>query len=322
MKFIGIIPARYGSTRFPGKPLVMIDGKTMIQRVYEQAKQALDNVWVATDDSRIMKEVEHFGGKVFETGECKNGTERCAIVARKLLLEADTVVINIQGDQPFIDPQAIGDLIDAFKENINIATLIAPEDPAEIDNPNSVKVHINSIGDAVDFSRVHYSAYINYKHIGVYGYHVKTLLQLVELPPNANLEQMAWLDAGYKIKCIYGRYEGISVDTPEDLLKIKPKLNETIIYKIFNQEVEAIKQIPITMFYSKAVDLIYHHVHELGGKLITTGMGKAGGVAKDLATTFSSTGTPAVFLHPAEAQHGDLGVIQKNDVLLMISNSG
>lgn len=327
MNIIGIIPARYGSTRFPGKPLAMIDGKTMIQRVYEQAKKALKEVWVATDNHQIYNHVKAFGGTVVLTSEtCRNGTERCAEVILSNMedddITEDTIVVNIQGDEPLIDPQAIGDLIDAMKEGVKIATLTTFLDPTEITNPNVVKVIIHPGGNAYHFSRMLTERFANYKHIGVYAYRVKTLLKLTELPPDTNLEQMAWLNAGYRIKCVSVPYRGGSVDTPEDLIVVEQKIIRDQVAEVLMAERQAVLNIPISNMYAKAIDIIYECVHKKGGKLITTGMGKAGQVADDIATTFSSTGTPAVFLHPAEAQHGDLGLIQKNDVLLMISNSG
>lgn len=329
MNIIGIIPARYGSTRFPGKPLAIIDGKTMIQRVYEQAKKALKEVWVATDDHQIYNHVKAFGGTVVLTSEtCRNGTERCAEVILSNMenddITEDTIVVNIQGDEPLIDPQAIGDLIDAMKEGVEIVTLIAPpiQTSKEGKNPNIVKAIIGSGGYAMFFSREYLLQHVNFRHIGVYAYRVKTLLQLAELPPNKDLEQLAWLHAGFRIKCVSVSYTGISVDTPEDLIKVEQKIVRNTVAEVIMDERAAITLIPVSNMYAKAIDIIYECVHKKGGKLITTGMGKAGQVADDIATTFSSTGTPAVFLHPAEAQHGDLGLIQKNDVLLMISNSG
>jgi arabinose-5-phosphate isomerase len=320
MKIIGIIPARYGSTRFPGKPLAIIDGKPMIQRVYEQAKKAIENVWIATDNERIASVAEGFGGKVFQTGECATGTERCAIVARELLLAADDIVINIQGDEPLIDPQAIGDLIDAMKEGVEIATLIGGEETSS--NLNYVKVLVSPFSkNATLFSRTWIAGYVNYRHIGVYAYRVETLLMLSQFS-NTDLEQLAWLDAGCRIKCVQTPYKSISVDTPEDVIAVEQKIIRNQVAEILMAERQAIINIPVSNAYAEAISIIYNRVHKQRGKLITSGIGKAGQVAHDIATTFSSTGTPAVFLHPSEAQHGDLGILQPNDVMLLITNSG
>jgi arabinose-5-phosphate isomerase len=290
--------------------------------VYEQAKKAIENVWVATDDHRIYNHVESFGGQAVLTSKgCRSGTERCATLARGLLLAADDIVVNIQGDEPLIDPRAIGDLIDAMKEGVEIATLIGGEETTT--DPNRVKVLISPLsGYAAMFSRTLIEWDTNYKHIGVYAYRVETLLMLAEFSSITGLEQIAWMNAGCKIKCVQTSYESMSVDTPEDLIAVEQHIVRNQVAEVLIAERQAVINIPVSNMYATAIDIMYKRVHEQGGKLITTGMGKAGGVAKDLATTFASTGTPAVFLHPSEAQHGDLGIIQKNDVLLMISNSG
>lgn len=237
MKIIGIIPSRYASTRFPGKPLVDIDGKTMIRRVYEQASKAtaLSDVIVATDDERIFKEVKSFGGKVVMTSSNhKNGTERCAEIAASF--NAD-VIINIQGDEPFIEPVQINLLADCFKdENTQIATLIK-EHPLnnELRNPARIKVVVNKNMEALYFSRsvIPYTKpeILNtkyYKHIGIYAYRKNALLEIVNLPESSlekaeSLEQLRWLENGYKIKCAITTHESISIDTPEDLNNVLAK---------------------------------------------------------------------------------------------------
>jgi 3-deoxy-manno-octulosonate cytidylyltransferase (CMP-KDO synthetase) len=238
MKITGIIPARYASTRFPGKPLVDIEGKTMIRRVYEQALKAktLSDVIVATDDERIFKEIERFGGKVMMTSQThQNGTERCAEVAAKL--DAD-VIINIQGDEPFIQPEQIDLLANVFKVKLeapSIATLIK-EHPFHVfdetlTNPARVKVVVNNNLEALYFSRATIPFLRDsskalsttfYKHIGIYGFRKEVLLQLVKLPPShlelaESLEQLRWLENGYKIQCAITDMESASVDVPEDL---------------------------------------------------------------------------------------------------------
>jgi len=235
MKITGIIPARYASSRFPGKPLINIGGKTMIRRVYEQAIQAksLGEVIVATDDERIFKEITDLGGKAVMTLPThQNGTERCAEVAEKL--DAD-VIINIQGDEPFIQPQQIDLLARAFTdhpETTQIATLIK-EHPldGELRNSSRIKVVIDKYLNALYFSRsiipfqrdsskalsIPY-----YKHIGIYGFRKDILLDVVKLAPTIletaeNLEQLRWLENGYSIKCAITTFESASIDTPEDL---------------------------------------------------------------------------------------------------------
>ena len=232
---IGIIPARYASTRLPGKPLIMIGGKTMIQRVYEQAKKVteLDEVYVATDDARIADAVKNFGGHAILTSpDHQSGTDRCSEVLKKLNKQVD-VVINIQGDEPFIDPAQIALVASCFNDaSVNIASLIKKLDKeSEVQNPNTVKAVINSLGNALYFSRspIPYrrnpEAQITYyKHIGIYGYRAQTLIDLTRLPQGAiekaeSLEQLRWLENGYDIRLKETNMETISIDTPDDLMK-------------------------------------------------------------------------------------------------------
>ena len=199
LRVIAIIPARYASTRFPAKPLAILGGKMVIERVYEQVKKAIDKVVVATDDKRIYDAVASFGGEVVMTSsEHRSGTDRCAEAYEKLGYEAD-IVINIQGDEPFIAPEQIETLIECFEnEKIDIATLVKPfsaEDSIEdIENPNSPKVVINTRNEAIYFSRsvvpylrgVERSEWLKnhtfYKHIGIYAFHAKTLKEVTTLP--------------------------------------------------------------------------------------------------------------------------------------------
>lgn len=333
MKFIGLIPARYDSTRFPGKPLVVIDGKTMIQRVYEQAKQALDEVCVVTDDERIYHHVHKFGGKVvMSPKECRNGTERCAAAVSANLWDSDyidlnTIIINIQGDQPYVDPSIIRSLMQCYeKGNPDIVTVVTPLTQRDRNDPNCVKAYLTDGGWVHNFLRhtIYHPGLKVFKHIGIYAYPARVLLDLVQLEETeseraTNLEQLRWLQK-YRILCVRTLTDVISVDTPEDLYKFK-KTHKEIIRDVFKAEAEAVHQIPISGDYYNAITVIRQAIQR-GGKLITSGVGKAGQVAHDIATTFCSTGTPAVFLHPGEAQHGDLGVLQENDVLLLVSNSG
>lgn len=238
MKVACIIPARYASVRFPGKPLIDIDGKPMIQRVYEQSLRAnLSEVIVATDDERIAEAVRLFGGNVMLTSPHHlNGTERVAEVAAQI--SAD-VIINIQGDEPFIQPEQINLLADCFKDDkVQIATLAKAETSAAFYHKNSIiKVVTDLNGKALYFSRSPIpfyrandkeSTFSFLKHIGIYAFKKEVLLKLVQLPASEleqaeMLEQLRWLQNGYAIKVALTTLESISVDTPEDLLLIKER---------------------------------------------------------------------------------------------------
>lgn len=241
MKILGIIPSRYGSTRFPGKPLIDIDGKSMIQRVFEQAKKStlLSDVVVATDDDRIFNHVKGFGGNVIMTSSShESGTERCAEVVEKMPNNFD-VVINIQGDEPFINPEQINQLCTCFEDpKTEIATLIKKiTNEEELFNPNRPKVTIDNAQFATMFSRNTIPELKNidkkdwlknhtfYKHIGIYGYRATLLKTISGLAPSPleikeKLEQLRWLENGYAIKVAITPYEAIAIDTPEDLKKI------------------------------------------------------------------------------------------------------
>lgn len=254
MNFIGIIPARYGSTRFPGKPLAILGGKPVIQHVYERACLALDTVVVATDDERIAHCVRSFGGEVIMTSsECNNGTERCAKAMHSLLpllgkecLEDDIVTINIQGDEPFIQPEQIEAVKALFAESkTDIGTLATPIHDAEVlYNPNCVKVVLSPEEEhyrAIYFSRspipylrgVAEEEWIDkgmhYKHVGLYAYRAKVLRDIVQLPPSPleiaeSLEQLRWMEAGYQIAVALTNTETIGIDTPEDLSRAEEQI--------------------------------------------------------------------------------------------------
>jgi 3-deoxy-manno-octulosonate cytidylyltransferase (CMP-KDO synthetase) len=241
----GIIPARYASTRFPGKPLADIAGKTMVQRVYEQAKQcrSLNDVIVATDDSRIEKVVLDFGGKVCITSTTHpSGTDRCAEVVEKMKLTSDAI-INIQGDEPFIDPRQIELVCSCFEDKrTELATLIKKITTAEIlFNPNSPKVIIDKDQFAIYFSR-HAIPFIRghaeetwldkyrffYQHIGIYGYRLDVLKEITRLPVSAleiaeSLEQLRWIENNFKIKTAVTTLDTFAIDTPEDLVRVSSK---------------------------------------------------------------------------------------------------
>lgn len=242
LKIAGIIPARYASTRFPGKPLVMIAGKPMIQRVYEQVAPVLDEVVVATDDQRIFDAVKSFGGKVVMTrNDHPSGTDRCYEAFTQLEGHFD-VVVNIQGDEPFIQPSQIETLLACFDTpDVDIATLvrrITPDEGLEyLRSPNHPKVIMNARRNALLFSRsvipflrgVPENEYLNtgtfYAHIGIYAFRPDVLKKVVALPPSAlemaeSLEQLRWLENGFTIRCGITTEKTIGIDTPDDLLKL------------------------------------------------------------------------------------------------------
>ena len=241
-QFAGIIPARFGSSRFPGKPLVMIGDKTMIQRVYDQASKILDLVFVATEDNRIYDTVLKFGGKAVMTSPNHlSGTDRCAEAVLKINEETGRkidIVINIQGDEPFIKPEQIALLMKCFADDkVELATLIRKVDPGEdIFNPNQPKVIINLKSDAIYFSRtpIPYvrdtekeewtKKHVFYKHIGLYAYRTQTLKKITLLPCSSlelseSLEQNRWIENGYNIRTAVTSWQSIGIDTPEDLEK-------------------------------------------------------------------------------------------------------
>ncbi len=243
MKVIGIIPARYDSTRFPGKPLVDIAGMTMIQRVYNQVKHAasLSEVVVATDDQRIFDHVKSFAGNVVMTKkEPQSGTDRCAEVINNI--SGFDIAINIQGDEPFIDPQQIDLLVSCFQRpEVEIATLVRPiQELSDLENVNKPKVVLNQKSEALYFSRqaIPYmrgadikewlSKETYYNHIGIYGFKVETLKELARLPiskleTTESLEQLRWLDNGYRIQTAVSTHINDAIDSPEDLQDILKK---------------------------------------------------------------------------------------------------
>jgi 3-deoxy-manno-octulosonate cytidylyltransferase (CMP-KDO synthetase) len=240
MTILGIIPARYASTRFPGKPLVNIAGKSMIQRVYEQAKKCtyLTEVIVATDDTRIYDHVLTFGGvAIMTSADHQSGTDRCAEVA--LQHPQYNVIINIQGDEPYIDPEQITKLAFCFNDaGTQIATLVKKViNEQELSNINSPKVVINKLSEAVYFSRsplphirgqeqqnwLNHFTY--FKHIGIYGYRADVLQEITKLPVSSlekaeSLEQLRWIENGYRIKVAETELETYAIDTPEDMEKL------------------------------------------------------------------------------------------------------
>lgn len=250
MKFIGIIPARYASSRFPGKPLADLCGKTVIHRVYEQAAKALDTVMVATDDERIYDAVELFGGKAVMTrADHQCGTDRCLEAYEAVttpqwreMNNRDTVIINIQGDEPFVQPEQIEALMACFDNPATqIATLVRPytaaDTLADLENPNTPKVVWSKLtGEALLFSRsvipylrgIDKSEWLSrgeyYRHIGMYAYRANILTEITQLAPTPleqaeSLEQLRWLDNGYRIRIGVTDTPTIGIDTPDDLQK-------------------------------------------------------------------------------------------------------
>ena len=240
----GIIPARYASTRFPGKPLVDIHGKSMLQRVYEQCqKSKLVQIVVATDDERIAAHVKDFSGEVILTASThKSGTDRIAEAADKLNLQDDSIVVNIQGDEPFIHPEDINLLTTCFENtSTQIATLVKKiETIKTLENPNNPKVVLNANKEALYFSRapiphlkdLKKEDWLNhhtfFKHIGVYGFRTAVLKEINQLPcslleQKEGLEQLRWLENGYRIQTAETNSESIAVDCPEDLIRINKK---------------------------------------------------------------------------------------------------
>jgi 3-deoxy-manno-octulosonate cytidylyltransferase (CMP-KDO synthetase) len=237
MKFIAIIPSRFQSTRFPGKPLALIHGKPMIQWVVEQTLTELEHVWVATDHFEIAQAVRSFGGNyVMTSPDHASGTDRCAEAARILSGQIDfDVIINVQGDEPFIQGEQIRELKNCFAPDTQIATLIKPiSDQAELENPNKPKVVIDRENKAIYFSRsvIPYlrgkerSEWLNHHdywaHVGMYGYRKDVLQEITRLPSGKlemaeSLEQLRWIENGYRIKTAVTRFSSYGIDTPEDL---------------------------------------------------------------------------------------------------------
>lgn len=251
MKFIAIIPARYASTRFPAKPLAILGGKPIIQRVYERVASVIDNTIVATDDERIKSAVEAFGGRVVMTStHHRSGTDRCFEAFTIAGADSD-VIINVQGDEPFIDPSQLRSLMACFDDpTTDIATLVKPFTPEmgieALRNPNSPKVVVGANHQALYFSRsvIPYlrgidenewlSHHTFYKHIGLYAYRADVLRQISAMAPGRleqaeSLEQLRWLEAGLAIKVGETNIETIGIDTPEDLARAEAFLAQKTI---------------------------------------------------------------------------------------------
>lgn len=244
MKFIGIIPARYSSSRFPGKPLAILGGKPVIEHVYRQVSSVMEDVFVATDDQRIYDAVEAFGGKAIMTrSDHKSGTDRICEALEKVGGSFD-VVINIQGDEPFIQKSQLETVMQCFDDpRTQIATLGKPFESMEaVENPNSPKMVLDNDGYALYFSRSvipfvrgkeheEWLSHFPYlKHIGLYAYRTEVLREVSKLPQSTlelaeSLEQLRWLQNGYKIKVGLTNVETIGIDTPEDLQRAEEKMS-------------------------------------------------------------------------------------------------
>jgi 3-deoxy-manno-octulosonate cytidylyltransferase (CMP-KDO synthetase) len=240
VKIVGIIPARYASTRFPGKPLALIAGKPLIQRVVEQCQKAksLNEVIVATDDARIADAAKKFCRVEMTRAEHPSGTDRIAEVTARLACDA---VVNIQGDEPLIEPSVIDAVAGALRDNEMSTAATRIKNPAELDNPNVVKVVVNVAGHALYFSRrtIPYlreaasssvseqlAAFVFLKHLGIYGYRRGMLLRLVKFPVSAletaeKLEQLRALENGIQIAVVKVDYDSVSVDAPEDVVRVE-----------------------------------------------------------------------------------------------------
>ena len=249
MRILALIPARYGSSRFPGKPLALVHGKPMIQRVYEQTVKAFPNACVATDDERIYNAVKEFGGRAVMTSTTHNsGTDRCFEALKNYCKESGEIfdaVINVQGDEPYIKPEQLQQLGECFNDpSVELATLVKRvKDKAELLNNNSPKVIVDKNNDAIYFSRtaIPFSRDVEvtdeyvqgtpfFRHIGLYGYKVETLEKICKMPQSfleltEKLEQLRWIENGLKIRVAETKYETHAVDTVEDLEYINSKFD-------------------------------------------------------------------------------------------------
>lgn len=233
MNVCAIIPARYASSRFPGKPLIDLDGKSMIRRVYERVEECseIQSVLVATDSEEILSHVQSFGGQAVLTGEHESGTSRCLEAAQSLSTPPD-LIINVQGDEPCIDPKDLITLIGLFRNSsTQIGTLAAPMEKAAADNPNRVKVVFNQHNNALYFSRSvipferSNKPVQHFLHVGIYAFRTEVLNEICALPESVleraeSLEQLRWLDGGFSIQVGLTQGEPLAVDTPQDVEKV------------------------------------------------------------------------------------------------------
>ncbi len=350
MKTIIAIPARWGSKRFPGKPLTPIMGKPMILHMVEraQAVRGVDSVWVVTDDDRIIDKICENGYRnVFKTSQEHNtGTDRIAEFAQQckppiLDPQPGDIYINLQADEPLICPADIERLIEEMKEHpdVQVATLVAPLPEGEFNDPNVVKAVLSQdAGRVLYFSRAPVPFQRNqltpaalWKHLGVYGYRAEALAQFAALPQSPlelteGLEQLRWLENGGEIRALRVETECVAVDTPEAVGRVEDAIMdrekiELAFTGTFVKQGEALVMMATlspTEKFSKAVQLL----RSARNRVVVYGMGKSGLVGRKIAATLSSVGTPSLFIHPAEAPHGDLGMVQRGDVAIAISHGG
>ena len=238
MRSLVIIPARFKSRRFPGKPLININGKTMIQRVYEQVKKCKEatDLIIATDDTKIYNHIKSFDGSVIMTLESHlSGTDRCNEVVKKINKKYD-IIVNVQGDEPIINPKQITKVINCFKDSRNKIVTLAKENSNNTitENPNTVKVEFNEKMIATSFYRTKENLNKTiYTHVGIYGFKSEILSQICKLAPSENevkykLEQLRWLDNGYQIKIAKTNFDSIAIDTKEDLENLLEKYSNQI----------------------------------------------------------------------------------------------
>jgi len=244
LTFTGIIPARYGSSRFPGKPLALVHGLPMVVKVWENTREELENVYIATDNNEIRETAEKAGASVIMTSDKHlSGTERVFEACKKILFSnpADQVILNIQGDEPMITGKVIRQLCNAFSDTeVEIATLVnKTSDPEIINNPNRVKTILDHCGNAMYFSRspipfnsdkeISPEENCHFHHVGIYAFRLPVLKKISSLKPTClekkeKLEQLRWLENGYKIRCIETDYSGFGIDTPDDLENLNKSL--------------------------------------------------------------------------------------------------
>lgn len=353
MKVSIVIPARLESTRLPGKLLLPLGDRPVIQHVWERAKQVSEKaeVIVATDSIEIRQLIEELGGTVRMTDPaCQSGTERIASILETL---AGDFILNIQGDEPFIDVDLLRRLLARAEETgCDLITAVSPiDDPDELFDPNVVKAVRSSEGRAIYFSRLpipfirdeprlSWPDYkTHYRHIGIYGYRRETLKwyrsqPACRLEQLERLEQLRFIDHGWYFQTVETAAAAPGIDTQQDLDKARSLFSAgetqpeipppSKHYRHAREAVyaEADSLIPALTGNAESITSAVELILAATGKIIVTGLGKSGIVARKVAATFSSTGTPAVYLNAAEALHGDLGMITPGDVVMMISKSG
>jgi len=348
-----VIPARLASTRLPRKVLLPLAGRPVLWHTWNRAKQVSPDVPViiATDSEEVAAEVRNWGGEVRMTpASCQSGTERLACLLNEL--DAD-FFLNVQGDEPFIDPHLLRNLLYRAEETqCDLVTAVTPiRHRADLFNPNVVKAVRASDGRAVYFTRatapyqrdIAWADWIDekthFRHLGVYGYTRSALEWYQQQEPCAleqqeKLEQLRFVDHGWNFQTVVTDYAGVGIDTQDDLrhasrlmeqglnpeqLQQRPSTHEQVALTTLLHEIEALHALlpRNRQEITRAVELIL----KASGKVVITGLGKSGLVGHKMAATLASTGTPAVFLNAAEALHGDLGVVDKGDVVIMLSNS-